>query len=200
MLLETAVWSEETWLAAVEAPVIALVSLATAVDTPVLARVSTLRTVEMPTFAVDSEVDRLVNALRPEETWALVGVAPSATQVEMAVENSTPSDVVLERLVLSRTAALMALELTTPADVVVDSAAEVIADSEVWLDLAELSEVDKAVSSESAVETWVVCTAWMDSSLDMVVDIELSVPSTVETEPVIVRAEPSTAFRILVVG
>jgi hypothetical protein len=58
----------------------------------------------MPTVAVDSDVDRLVNALRPEETCALVGVAASATIVEIAVEKITPSEVTLERLVLSSVA------------------------------------------------------------------------------------------------
>lgn len=39
-----------------------------AVDTPVFAKVTCERTVEIPVVVVDKEVDKLVNALRPEET------------------------------------------------------------------------------------------------------------------------------------
>ena len=63
-----------------------------------------------------------------------------------------------------------------------------------------LDELESAVSSESPVETSVVSETWADSSLDMVVDIELSVPSTVETEPVIVKLAPSTPLSTLVGG
>ena len=103
--------------------------------------------------AVESEPDRLVKALRPEETCALVGVAASATIVEIAVENSTPSEVTLERLVLSSVAPLKAVETTTPADVVVERAVDVMPDSEVWLDSAELVDVEIAVFSDRPVET-----------------------------------------------
>lgn len=200
LLLETAVCSDETWLAAVDAPVEAAFSLSTAVETPVLASTTCDSTVEMPTVVVDSDVLRLVKALRPDETCALVGDAPSATIVEIAVEKITPSEVVPERLVLSRIAPDRAVETTTPAEVVVESAVDVIADSEVWLDLAELDEVDRAVSSESALETWLACEVWADSSLETVVDSELLVPWKVETELAIVRPAPSTPFNTLVVG
>ena len=174
--------------------------MATAVDTPVLARTTCDRTVETPTTAVDSEVDRLVRALKPEDTWRLVGTAASATMVEIAVENSTPSEIVLDRLVLSRTAPESAVDTTTPAEVVLEMAVEVIAESEVWVDLAVLDEVEIAVFSERPVETWTVCEFWADSSLDNVVDIELSVPRTVDTELVNVRLLPSTPLSTLVVG
>ncbi len=149
---------------------------------------------------VDKDEDRLVSALRPEETWALVGVAPSATIVEMAVEKITPSEIVLERLVLSKVAPERAVETTMPAEVVVDRAVEVTADNDVWLDFAELEEVERAVFSERLLDTWAVWDTWADNSLEIVVDIELSVPRTVETEPVIVREAPSTPFRTFVVG
>ena len=67
-LLEIMVWRATIWLAAVEPPVEAAFWLKTAVDTPVLASVTCDSTVEIPTTAVDSEVDRLVKALRPDET------------------------------------------------------------------------------------------------------------------------------------
>lgn len=174
--------------------------MATAVDTPVLAGVTCDSTVEIPTTAVDSEDDRLVKALRPEDTWALVGTPASTTIVEIAVENNAAKEMVLDRLVLSSVAPERAVETTTPAEVVVESAADVIAESDVWLDLAVLDEVESAVLSERLPDTWVVCEAWADNSLEIVVDIELSVPSTVDTEPVIVRLEPSTPFRTFVVG
>jgi hypothetical protein len=154
----------------------------------------------MPTVAVDSDVDRLVNALRPEETCALVGVAASATIVEIAVEKMTPSEVTLERLVLSSVAPERAVETTTPAEVVVERAVDVIADKDVWLDFAALEDVESAVFSERLLDTWVVCEVCADTSLEIVVDIELSVPRTVDTEPVIVRPDASAAFRTLVVG
>lgn len=109
--------------------------------------------VEMPTVQVDSEVDSEVKALRPEETWALVGLAPSATMVEMAVEKITPNEVVDDKAVLSEVLPESAVELTTPADVVVLRAADVIADSDVWVDLAELSDDEMATSSDRALET-----------------------------------------------
>jgi hypothetical protein len=152
-LLEIAVWRAEIWLAAVDAPVEALFSLATAVLTPVLASVTWLRTVEMPIVTVDSEDDRLVKALRPEETWALVGEPASATIVEMAVEKITASEVVLERLVLSSVAPESAVETTTPAEVVVERAVDVIPLSDVWLDNAVLAEDDSCVLSERLLET-----------------------------------------------
>lgn len=54
--------------------------------------------------------------------------------------------------------------------------------------------------SEILLDTWAVCEVWAESRLETVVDSELSVPRTVDTEPVIVRAEASTAFRTFVVG
>ena len=96
-----------------------------------MASVSLDSTLDTPTVAVDSEVLRLVKALRPEDTWALVGEAASATMVESAVEKITPSDVVAEIPVDSEVVRDSAEELTSPAEVVVDNAAEAIADSEV---------------------------------------------------------------------
>lgn len=154
----------------------------------------------MPIVVVDSEVDRLVKALRPDETWALVGEAPSATIVEIAVEKMTPSEVVPERLVLSRVAPERAVETTTPAEVVVDSAAEVIPERDVWLDNAVLDELDSAVLSDRLVETCVACEVCAEISLEMVEDTELSVPRTVETDPVNVRFAGSAAFITLVCG
>lgn len=200
LLLEIWVCSAETWLAAVDAPVEAAFWLATAVDTPVLAKTSWDRLVEMPTVQVDSEVDSEVKALRPDDTWALVGDAPAATMVEIAVEKITPSDVVDDRAVLREVLPESAVELTTPAEVVVDSAAEVTADSDVWLDLAELSELDSAVSSDSAEETRVVSETCADSSLEIVFDIATSRLSVFDTEVAIVRPAPSTPLSTLVVG
>ena len=125
----------------------------TAVDTPVLANVSWDSTVEMPTVVVDREVDRLLKALAPEETCALVGDAPSATIVEMAVEKITAREVVPERLVLSSVAPLRAVETTTPAEVVVERAADVVPDSDVCVDLAVLELVEIAVFSDMPLET-----------------------------------------------
>lgn len=199
-LLEIAVWRAETWLAAVEAPSTVLVWLRTAVEMPVLASTSCDRFVEMPTVTVDSEVDRLEKALRPDDTCALVGLAPSATIVEMAVEKTTPSEVVDDRAVLSEVLPESAVELTTPAEVVVDRAADAIADSEVWVDLAELSALDNATSSDRALETWLAWLFCADSSLEIVDDSELLLPSTLEMELAIVRPEPSTPFSTLVCG
>lgn len=175
-------------------------SLATAVETPVFATVICERLVEIPTTVVDSEVERLVKALRPEETWALVGDAPSATIVEMAVEKRTASEVVPERLVLSRVAPERAVETTTPAEVVVDSAAEVIPDREVWVDLAVLDEVEIAVLRDVPEDTCVVCEVCAERRLETVDERELSVPSTVDTEGVIVRPPGSDPFRTFVWG
>jgi len=122
----------------------------------------------MPIVTVESELDRLVRALRPEETCALVGDAASATMVEMAVENSTAREVVLERLVLSSVAPESAVDTTTPADVVVESAADVMPEREVWVDLAVLDDVDRAVSSETALETCVVCEFSMLTAAEIV--------------------------------
>lgn len=175
--------------------------MATAVDTPVLASVTCERTVEMPTTAVDSEPERLVSALRPEETCALVGVAASATIVEMAVENSVASEMVFERLVLSRVAPESAVDTTTPAEVVVESAVEVIPDSEVWVDLAVLVDDDMTVLSETPEDTCVVCEVWVEMRLETVVESELFEPSTVETEVAVsVRLPGSTPFITLVGG
>ena len=58
----------------------------------------------------------------------------------MAVENSTASEVVLLRLVLSSVAPERAVELTTTSAGVVESAVDVIEDNDVWLDLAVLDE------------------------------------------------------------
>ncbi len=151
-------------------------------------------------MAVDSELDRLVRALKPDETWALVGAAASATMVEIAVEKRTASEFVLEMLVLSRTAPESAVETTTPAEVVVDRAAEVMADSEVWLDLHELDAVESALFSERLLDTWAVCEVWADTSLEIVVDIEVSKPSVVDTEVAIVSPAPSTPLSTFVVG
>jgi hypothetical protein len=73
--------------------------------------------------------------------------------VEMAVENSTPSEMTLLRLVLSSVAPESAVETTTPADVVLDSADEAIADRDVCVDLQALDDVDSAVFSERLLET-----------------------------------------------
>ena len=108
-----------------------MVSLRTAVLIPVLASTSCDILVEMPTVTVLSEVDRLEKALRPDDTCALVGLAPSATIVEMAVEKTTPNEVVDDRATLSEVLPERAVELTTPADVVVLSAADAIADKDV---------------------------------------------------------------------
>lgn len=156
-LLEMLVWRPTIWLATTEQPVEAAFSLESAVETAVFSSVTCESTVETPSTAVDSEVDRLVKALRPEETCALVGVAASATMVETAVDISTASEVTLERLVLSRVAPLKAVETTTPAEVVVERAVEQIADNDVWLDLVVLDEVESAVLSERLLETWAVC-------------------------------------------
>lgn len=120
--------------------------------------------------------------------------------VEIAVEKITPSEIVPERLVLSRMAPESAVETTTPADVVVESADEATVAVEVWVDLAVLDDDEIAVLSESPVETWVVCEFSADSALDSVVDIELLVPRVVDTELVRVRLLPSTALSTLVVG
>lgn len=192
--------SADIWLAAVEAPVETFSSLETAVEMPVLARVSWLSTVEMPTVTVDSDVDSEVKALKPDDTWALVGLAPSATIVEMAVEKSTPSDVADDRPVLSEVAPESAVELTRPAEVVVESAADVMPDSDVWADRAELDEDDSAVFIDWTDETSVVCEVWADSSLEMVDDSEASRPSTVETFVVFVSPIGSTLSSSFVSG
>jgi hypothetical protein len=183
----------------VEPPVDAAFSFATAVDTALLASVICDRTVEMPVVVVESEPDRLVKALRPPETCALVGDAPSATMVEIAVENRTAVEVVAERLVLSSVAPLSAVETTTPAEVVVESAVDVIPESDVWVDLAVLAEDDMVVLSDTPDETCVVCEVWADRRLETVVDSELLALRTDEIEPVTV-AGVSTASRTFVGG
>lgn len=67
-LLDTWLWRPWIWLSATDAPLEAAFWLVTAVETAVLSSVCWLRIVETPTFAVDSDVDRLVNADRPLET------------------------------------------------------------------------------------------------------------------------------------
>lgn len=118
----------------------------------------------------------------------------------MAVEKITPSEVVPERLVLSRVAPDRAVETTTPAEVVVESAAEVIADREVWVDFAELDDVETAVFSEVPEDTCVVCEVCAESRLETVEESELSVPRTVDTDPVIVRPAGSTPSMTFVCG
>lgn len=156
-LLEMLVCSAVTWLSAVEPPAEAAPSFNTAVETAELSNVCCDRIVDTPTVVVDSDVERLVKALRPEETWALVGVAASATMVEMAVESSTASEVVLERLVLSSVAPESAVDATTPAEVVLDRAVEVMLDSEVWDDSAVLEDVEIAVAMDCPPE---ICAVW----------------------------------------
>jgi hypothetical protein len=94
-----------------------------------------------------------VKALRPEETCALVGVAASATIVEIAVENSTAKRGHVGKAGAFQGGPERAVETTTPAEVVVDRAVEVIADSDVWLDLAVLDEDESAVFSERLLDT-----------------------------------------------
>lgn len=183
-----------------EAPLETAFVFEIAVETPVFSRVTWLRTVEIPIVTVDSEPDRLVKALRPEEMCALVGDAPSATIVEMALEKMTASEVVPERLVLSSVAPDNADETLRPAEVVLDRAVEAVPDSEVWVDLAEEEDVDSAVASDVPAETWVVCEVWAESRLETVDDSELSVARTFETEPVIVRPPGSAGFKTLVWG
>jgi hypothetical protein len=199
-LLETAVWSAEIWLAAVDAPVEAAFWFRTAVDTPVLASVTCDRTVEIPTFAVESEVDRLLKALSPEDTWALVGVAASATIVDSAVEKSTASEVVPERLVLSRVAPDRAVDTTTPAEVVVDRAVDVIPERDVWLDKALLEADESAVFSDRLLETCVACEVCAEISLEIVEETVVLLARTVDTDEVFVSPTPSTTFRTLVSG
>ena len=155
-------------------------------------------TVEMPIVVVESDEDKLVKAERPDETWALVGLAPSAVMVEMAVENSTAREVVPDRLVLSRVAPLSAVETTTPAEVVADSAVEVMPLSEVWLDFAVLVAVESDWSCER-----LVCgdsDVKLLSADDSVVETEFWDDVTLETEAVIVRPPGSVLCNAWVCG
>jgi hypothetical protein len=52
----------------VDAPVEVVLRFPSAVETPVFAKVTWERTVDTPTVAVDSDVERLVKALSPDET------------------------------------------------------------------------------------------------------------------------------------
>ena len=63
-----------------------------------------------------------------------------------------------------------------------------------------LADDDVTVASEAPVDTCVVWLAWTDSSEEIVVDIEVCVDWTAETEGVIVRLAGSEAFSTLVAG
>lgn len=149
---------------------------------------------------VDRELDRLVKALRPEETCALVGEAPSTTMVEIAVEKRTASEVVPEKLVLFRVAPLRTVDPTDDTEVAADSAWLVTPDKDAWLDSAVLVEDEKVVSLESAVDA---CDVWelpAMTTVESTVDSETSAEEAAETDPVGDSAPGSVAFRTFVTG
>ena len=118
----TAVCSAVVWVSASAAPVETAFVKVIAFEMPVFSAVTCDSTDDVPIVVVDSEEDRLVKALRPEETWALVGDAPSVTMVERALEKSTPSEVVPEKLVLFRVAPERTVEAGAETLTAADSA------------------------------------------------------------------------------
>ena len=169
-------------------------------ETPVFAVTMLDRTVLEPVTVVDSDVLRLVKALRPEETCALVGEAASATMLEIAVEKRTASDVVPLRLVLSSVAAESADDTIEDTDVGELSAPEVMADRLVCVDSATETDVEREVSAEAPEETFVVRTPSLTNTVDRVVETDVRPEFVFDTEAVIVRFPGSAAFSTLAVG
>ena len=169
-------------------------------ETPVSAVTMRDRTVLEPVTVVDRDVLRLVTALRPEETCALVGDAPSRTLMEIAVEKRTASDVVPLRLVLSSVAAESADDTIEDTDVGELSAPEVMADRLVCVDSATETDVEREISAEPPEETFVVRTPSLTNTVDRVVETDVRPEFVFDTEAVIVRFPGSAAFSTLAVG
>ena len=198
--VETAVCRPVVWLKASDWPAEAAVTPLIVAEIPVFRRVTWDRTDDTPILVVDRLDERLVNALRPEETWALVGDAPSATMVEIAVEKSTPSEVVPEKLVLFRVAPERTVEAADDTEVAEDSAELVTPDKEVCVDFAVLEEDEKVVSLDRALEAWLVCELPVVTIVEITVDKETAAELAAEIEPVGDSAPGSVAFRTFVTG
>lgn len=192
--------SAATCSAAVDAPAETAFVKLMPVEMPVFSAVTWLSTDDVPVVVVDRLVDRLVKALRPEDTCALVGEAPSATIVEIAVEKRVASDTVPEKLVLFRVAPLRAVDAGADTDVAAESAWLATPDRDVCVESAVLTDVERTLSLESAEDASVVWEVAPTATVESVVESEVSAEAAVDTDPVGEVAPGSTAFRTLVVG
>lgn len=177
-----------------------VLAFAIKVEMPVFRTVCWLKIVLTPTVALLSDVDSEVKALRPEETWALVGEAASATMVEIAVEKRTASEVVCDSTTLPEVAPDKAVELTVEVEVPAEISVETAPEREVCDDKVVLTDDERAVAADKAADVVAETEVSPDRVCETTETRDVSAEAAVETETVVVMPFGSTACSAVITG